>query len=196
MSQTLDRVVNNVATHLPGAVTSVIQLELFNVLNDFFSTSNIWQEEIPFTVRAADAVPTTYYIEQESVSSIVRLLYIIDGNKLPVAGVMATPGEIVLSQSPSQDGTLTATVALTTSDPVGSDGFPEFPDWIVNKYCTGIIDGVIGRMMAQPAKPYTNLQLASVRTRSFRSCVSDAKAEALHKNVNNAQSWVFPRFGR
>jgi hypothetical protein len=196
VSQTLDRLMSNVSTHLPGATPAVIQLELFNVLSDFFQNSNIWQEDIPFAVRAADTVPTTYYVEQESLASIVRLLWMVDSSSLPKFGTMATPGEIVLLNQPSQDDTYTATVALTINDPVGADGFPEFPDWIVNKYSTGLIDGVVGRMMAQPAKPYTNMQLAGVRTRSFRSCVATAKAEALHMNVNNAQSWRFPRFAK
>ncbi|MCK1742180.1 hypothetical protein IVA80_15250 [Bradyrhizobium sp. 139] len=196
MSLVLDRLMSNARTHLPGATDPVLQLELFNVLNDFFQVSNIWQEDIAFPVLATDAAGTTYPVAPVALAAIVRFMWMLDGSGRPAYGTMATPGEIQLLRQPSQDDTYTVTVALTVNDPAGVDGFPEFPEWVAAKYSTGLVDGVLGRMMAQPAKPYSNMALAGLRTKSFKACVSQAKAEALHKNVNNGQSWRFPRFAK
>lgn len=197
MSLDTDRLMNNARNYLPGATDTAIQLELFNVLNEFFQDSNIWTEDIEFTVTAGDdPADTTYYIEAESVASINRLIGIVDSNDNPVGGTMAVPGEIVLDNEPGQNDTYTATVALTVNDPTARDGYPEYPQWILNKYSLGLISGVVGRMMAQPAKPFTNAQLASFHYKQFRAAVSLASNEAQHKNVDNAQAWRFPRFGR
>lgn len=190
MSLDTDRLLNNASVHLPGVTNATIQLELFNVLNDFFQTTNAWQEDITFQVTPSVAC---YPIEQSSVSTINRLMYVLNTDQRPVAAYMPSPGEIKLVTVPTQAGSLTATVALTVDDPIGKDGFPEFPAWVLTKYGTGILDGILGRLMAQPAKPYTNMQIALVRTKSYISTRSTAKAEVLHGNLNNGQTWHFPQ---
>lgn len=192
MSLDADRVMANVRNHLPGVLDPVVQYELYNILNDFFQVTNAWQEAITFYVNG-DGVTTDYQIEQSSVSTINRLMNVVDSSNIPVAAIMATPGDITLQRAPTVADTYTATVALTIDDPVGRDGFPEFPSWILPKYNLGIIDGVIGRLMAQPAKPYSNPQIALVRTKSYIAVRSRAKAEVLHSNLNNGQTWSFPQ---
>lgn len=193
----LTRLMNNARVHLPGAIDANLQLELFNLFNDFFQDSNIWQEDITFQVKALDADDTTYFIEQESVSTINRLLCVMNSADQPVAATMQVPGEILLGIKAGTDDTLTATVGLTVNDPVAASGanagFPEFPAWILNKYGTGLLEGLLGRMMAQPAKPWSNQQMAIFYMRKMAGTTSQAKIDALHKNVNNAQAWRFPQ---
>lgn len=191
MSLDTDRLMNNARVHLPGATDAVIQQEFFNVMNDFFQTTNAWQEDITFDVTVN--VTDDYEIEQESVSSIVRLLRVVDANSLPVKAIMTEPGSISLKFPPSMNQTYTATVVLTVDDPLPSAGFPVFPAWVLNKYNTGILDGVIGRMMMQPAKPYSNPVMGDRRTKSFAKTMSNAKAEVLHGGLNNGQTWRFPQ---
>jgi hypothetical protein len=193
----LTRLMNNARVHLPGALDTALQYELFNVLNDFFQDTNIWKEDITFGVTALDPAPTTiYYIEQSSVSSINRLLGVVNDSGLPVNAAMATPGELTLQLPPGNTATWTATVALTVDDPVAASGsnagFPEFPVWVLNKYNTGILSGVVSRMMAQPAKPYTNPALSLQHHKIYAKAVRTARGEALHGNLNNGQNWRFP----
>ena len=90
-----------------GATDAAIQLELFNVLNEFFQDSNIWQEEIDFSVLSTDDPATkVYYIEAESVASINRLLGIVNSDDAPIYGTMQVPGEIILNTQPGQDDRL------------------------------------------------------------------------------------------
>jgi hypothetical protein len=190
MSADTDRLLNNARVHLPGVTDATIQLELFNVLNDFFQVTNAWQEDIDFQTSPS---VVEYTITPTGTSTINRLIWVQNANQIPVDALMPTPGTIKLILPPSQIDTLTATVALTIDDPVDGDGFPNFPAWVLTKYNTGILDGVLGRLMAQPAKPYTNAQLAVIRLKSYIAARSSAKAEVLHGNQNNGQTWRFPQ---
>lgn len=198
MSYATERLIKNARVSLPGSLDDAILLELFNVMDQFFRESSIWTEDIPFTALPSEPAGTVYYIEPESVSTIVRLLYVANGTGFRQRCIMPVPGEIVFmsppsGQEPDADYVYMASVALSIIDPVQRDGYPEFPQWILEKYATGILSGLIGRMMAQPAKPYTNLQLALSHMNAFRKTISVAGTESLHQNVNNAQAWVFPR---
>ena len=193
MSYATDRLIKNARTSLPGSLDNVILLELFNVLDTFFRTTSIWTEPVTFSVTANDPVGTIYYIEPESVSNIIRLMGVASSNGFRQRALMDLPGEVTFMTPPGQDDTYTATVALSIIDPTNSNGYPEFPSWILDKYGVGILSGVLGRMMAQPAKPYTNPQLSVGHAKLFSKTVSIASNEASHSNVYRAQAWVYPQ---
>jgi hypothetical protein len=199
MSYATDRLIKNARVSLPGSLDDAILLELFNVLDQFFRESGVWGEVIPFSVGPGDPVGTVYYIEPESVSVIVRLYTVTNIDGVRQRAAMSIPGEVTfLTPPPNQEPYgnpfyYTAHVTLSIVDPVQRDGYPEFPEWVLEKYGTGILSGLIGRMMAQPAKPYTNLQLAVAHMAAFRRTISIAATESLHRNLNNAQAWVYPR---
>lgn len=192
-SLALTRLMKNVRVHTPGAIDSVIQLELYNVLATFFSDTNIWREDINFSVLAADVQGTVYPIVSTAPSSIVRLIGIKNSDDIPVAGTMATAGAIILNNALGTAATLTATVSLTVDDPVDGEGYPEFPAWTLDKYFYCILDGVIARLMAQNAKPFTNLKLAAYRERLFKAAVGTVKGEVARMNLHNGQAWRFPQ---
>jgi hypothetical protein len=194
----MNRMMDNARIRLPGATDGTIQLELFSCLNEFFQSSNIWTEDVPFQVFQTSLNfyenPEAFTYEVTPTMGVInRLMYMLDTQGNPRGGSMATPGVIILDYSPETDTTYTATVGLTVTDPTTRDGYPEFPAWILNKYGNDILDGVLARMMSQPAKPYSNAQLALVHAKNFRGAISQAKVEAQHKNVYRGQSWRFPR---
>jgi hypothetical protein len=198
MSYATERLIKNARISLPGSLDDAILLELFNVLDQFFRESGIWTEAIPFSVTPGDPVGTIYYIEPESVSTIVRLSHVFNTDDIQQRAWMRIPGEVTFltpppNQEPPATYVYTAHVTLSIVDPVQRDGYPEFPDWTLQKYGPGILSGLIGRMMAQPAKPYSNLQLAAAHMAAFRKTISHAATESLHGNMNNAQAWLFPQ---
>lgn len=198
MSYATDRLIKNARNALPGSLDGVILLELFNVLDQFFRESGIWTEIIPFSVYPNDPAGTVYYIEPESVSTIVRLISVANLDNIWQRAVMDIPGEVtflrpVSVQEPDKYNTYTACVVLSIVDPVQRDGYPEFPGWVLEKHGNGILHGLLGRMMAQPAKPYTNAELAKAHLAGFRRAISTAGTESVHRNVHNAQAWRFPQ---
>lgn len=190
MSQTLDRLMDNIRIRLPGAIDGTIKNELFATLDEFFQASNVWTEDVEFDVQAG---VTTYNVIPTGVAMINRLMGVVDANQLPVAVTMATPGEIVLVYEPTTVGTYTAQLSLTVADPTTRDGYPISPDWVLDYYANDILDGVLGRMMSQIAKPYTNERMAIYHMRRFSGAVSRAKVMAQHRNVYRGQNWRFPQ---
>lgn len=190
MNYDLNRLMDNLRIRLPGALDTVLKLELFSVLNDFFQGSNCWYEDIDFPVTAGT---TEYTIIPYNTAAPVRLLGVVNSAERPQAAVFSLPDALTLIAAPSEADTFTARVALTVSDPVSRDEYPVFPGWVLNKYNNDIQDGVLGRMMSQIAKPYTNERMAIYHMRQFRGAVALAKVEAMHQNVYRGQNWKFPQ---
>lgn len=194
----MNRLMDNARIKLPGALDGTLQLELVNVLNDFFAGSNIWKEDLPFQVTPTsetyleDPAAWTYTIVP-SQGQINRVLGVVTSKGLPVPVGMSIPGEIVLARQPSEADTYTAQVALVLGDQMTKEGYPAFPEWILSKYYNDLLDGLLGNMMGQLAKPYSNPNLAQYHLKKFRSAVSQAKVEAQHENVYRGQSWRFPQ---
>ena len=185
----IDRLMDNVRVHLPGAVDSLIQREIFNTLDEFLKTSLLWTEEIPVDLSAGE----TIYDVIPAAGQPTQLITVVNPDGITVGASMAEPYVLVLQNTPTTEEELTATVALTVVDPVKTDGNPEVPEWIVTKYYLGILDGVLGRMMSQPAKPYSNERLAIYHLRRFRDATAGARVDARRKNVYGAQRWRYPQ---
>ena len=194
----LTRLMDHTQIRLPGALDSVIRLELFALMNDFFQGSNIWFEDIPFDVVPYDgpiiANPEAFTYDLVPImGSITRLSGVRDSQGSTRSASMPVLGQVLLNEAPQDADTYTARVFLTVTDPVSRDGTPQFPDWILNKYGGDILNGLMGRMMSQLAKPYSNLQLANVHLRQFRAATMQAKVEASRQNLYRAQNWRYPQ---
>jgi hypothetical protein len=141
-----------------------------------------------------DNVTTTYTVTTtETPATINRFMSAVDGSKFPVLATMQTPGTIVLDHPATKADTYVVTLALTVADPTNSDNYPYAPAWIINKYFNGLIEGVLGRLQSQPAKPYTNERMSIYHLRRFRAAVALARVEANHLNTYERPAWVFPQ---
>ena len=189
-SRDLSKLMDRARVSLPGARDNLIQLELFATVDEFFKLTNCWYEDVDFGVVSGTR---SYLVTPTGVAKIVRLIGVVNSDERPQWAVMPTPGEIQLSTDPSVAQIFTARLALTISDPVMRDGYPEFPQWAYDKHSETVLSGLLGRMMSQPAKPYTNMQLSVYHMRRFRDGIARAKVEAMHQNVYRAQSWRFPQ---
>lgn len=197
MSSDIIRLITNAQIQLPGAVSTALQQELFSIADQFFKGSNVWLEDIDFKVPGNDPAGTVYQIAATGNVLIDKLMYVRDSDgDAPVTAFMSTPGEITLRTQPNSDSVYIATVGLTVSDPVQRDGYVTMPEWVLNKYREVFLDGLVGRMMAHPAKPYSNTQLSVYHLRKFTSGISAARIEAQRNNVFRAQAWRFPVYGR
>lgn len=183
------RFMSNARMRLPGALDGAIQQEMFDVMKEFFDGTNIWREDVSFSTVVDQ---TEYEVDQTEASSINRLMWLLDTNDLIVNATMNEPGIIVLGTEPSIVETLTVTYALTVDDPVDSNSYPQFPAWVLKKYSIGLLDGVLGKMMTQPAKPYSNERLAIYHLKRFRDAVARARTESDRGQLNAAQRWRFP----
>lgn len=193
----LNRFMDNARTRLPGAVDGFIHLEMFNTFNEFFQRTNIWTEKIPFPVLATNAAGDMVDIIPDS-GTINLLLSALDGDKNQRPVSMPMPGCLMFDSPPGADGTWTAVVSKTCTDPIAKSGtyvgLPEVPDWVLKKYNNGMLDGLLARMMSQIGKPYSNAALARTHSARFNMAVSAGKTEASHNNLYRGQRWRFPQF--
>jgi hypothetical protein len=190
----IQRILQNVQTHVPGAIENVIQLELYNCMDEFFKESNVWTQDINFNVLG-DNTTVSYTIVATNGGTINRLIWVKNSNGARVSNItMHVPGTIVLQNAMSTADTWTARVACTVIDPTDSQNYPTntADGWIYDRYGNVFQDGTIGRLMMQPAKPYSNQQLGIYHTRRFMNGVSLARSEAARQNLYGVQQWRFP----
>jgi|SRR6478736_893453 len=191
MASPFDRLMETIRPHLPGAVDQAIRQELFPVCKTFFEESNVWTEDLDFTLPAntvtTEVLPYT--------GKIVRLISVTK-DRAPVYNVTMTDTENGIIQFPYQStaaGNYVCTVALTVSDPVSRDAFPIVPVDLVSKYWQTLMWGILSNMMAQPKKPYTDVSLASYYANKFNGSSSRAMQAQATGNTYGSQAWRFPQ---
>lgn len=198
VSPEISRFMSNARVRLPGAADSAIQLELFAALKEFFINTNSWREEIQFQVEPSlqeyHDNPEAYTFSISAANgAVVRLIGTQNEDGRWVEAIMPSPGIIVLGKLPIAAEIYTSLVTLTVSDPVTPDGYPYFPEWALSVYPNEILDGVLGRMMGQIAKPYTNPPVAVVHMRKFRQGMAMARVATKRQNIYAGQPWRFPK---
>jgi len=193
MSADFDILINSVRARLPSALDGVVRLELQNVIKDFLSESNLYVDTIPINVVVGQ---TDYPIF--SINGVInRLMTVADSYNNPVPSSLVPPTLTVqdfvvrLAIKPSTAATFNAYVALTPDPSVPVD--QSIPDWVIAKYREGFEDGILARMMTQPAKPYSNMKLADYHGRKYRKAINLARNEALHAYKFRGQGWGFPQ---
>lgn len=197
----ITRLMNNARVRLTGATDDALQRELFMVMDEFFKQTNVWKEDIPITIPGNDPAGTRYIIAPNEPGNITQLMWVFTASSddsmargAAIAAGMDVPGELWLGAQPSSEQYLVVTVALTVQDPVNRDGYVVFPAWVAQKYGDAILDGLLGRMMTQPNKPWTNSQMSVFHLRSFNSKKVQARVEATRNNTYRQQAWRFPGF--
>jgi hypothetical protein len=176
-------------------------------LTEFFHDSNAWREHIHLPVTAGTQC---YRLVPRDQGKIIRLVGVWDGLRIPVAAFMPRPGELEVRwpiQTTSIQPTGTPPFPLTQTnpwlvtvieniqDPTGSDEIPVCPAWTFGLYRQYILDGVLGRMMGQPNKSYSNQTMSAYHLRRFRTGIMQARTAAARQNTVGAQTWSFPRGG-
>lgn len=67
------------------------------------------------------------------------------------------------------------------------------PDIAYAQHYDALLDGLLGRLYSQPAKPYSNPQLAAYHLKRFRNAIAVFHAEA-NSGYAGAASWAYPSF--
>lgn len=194
--QDLDQLMASLRPKLPGASDAGIKVELFNVCKEFFDESCSWQEDL--TLNSVADVDT--YTLVPTSGQIVRLSGVVDENGLPLPAVLNGIGlrdaEIKFANPFSGVQEFTATVQKTVLIPTDKDDFPIVPDWLLPLWGGGIIDGVLGKMHNEPAKPYSSETKARYHLSRFNDAVQKATVAMLRRHTTGTQAWRFPGFAK
>jgi len=203
----LDSWLRDLLPRTPGIVRKVATRELILTVREFYEQSSSWRVVIgPKNMQPGKA---KYGLSPyDAYANIVRVLG-VELSSMPLAALTRRPpGEEPVSGSPwgfyveSPDlirlwptpretvaNTLTFHVALTPKLSV-----THLPRISATHHYDAILDGALGRILAHPAKPYSNLTVGQYHLRRFRDAIAKYKGEAI-RGYNGAQPWAFPRFG-
>jgi hypothetical protein len=200
-----DAFMNQCRIKLIGASDSGIKEELFDVLDEFCEYSGAWQETLTVPVLAgttSGGVSTNviYTLNPSHDGYIIRLVGVWDPNVIPQPAFMPTfdggpnaVGPLQLVNPVNQNQTFTVTVAKTVKRPTTRDNIPIFSDTLFRRYHRVLQDGVVGKLMGQPNKPFSNTQMAQTHQARFQQGISTARVQVQRQNTLGAQAWSFPQ---
>ena len=189
----LNRLMDNARIKLPGALDGAIQLELFNVLDDMCRTVEFDMRSFDvqlstafqtYTIQApSGAVPVTFYAAGHETYPSDRMRVDVGPATLVFLDPLttqqaATPAVVTMTLAPDPDAAPTAWLTAA----LWAEGY------------SAILDGLLARMMAQAAKPYTSPQMALVHARAYRGGKSRIKRLRATRGDPSGASWAFPPF--
>src|SRR6478736_5341851 len=165
----VDRIMDQLRLKLPGALDGVTQLELWNTVDDFLTRTNVWIDETTVELKPGKLV---YEFSPSAAGASVRRIMDVRntaGTRSTTKAWMPVPGTLQIASGVSDKLDIVVVTAVTIADPGKRQVYPSLPEWMWSEYQTELIDGTIGRMMGQPAKPYSNPQLAAYHLKSYSS---------------------------
>lgn len=178
---------------LTGASESGMHAELYDVLKEFFADAHCWREDIEFQAKANT---DEYLLSPSEDGQIISLVGTWDDKGIPVPAFMAEFATVKLLHAPQFDPPAKwfSRVIKNVTLPTVRDNVPVAPRWTLQVYSVHIMDGLLGRMMGQQAKTYSNATMSAYHLRRFRQGIKIARVAADQANLKGAQSWAFPRY--
>jgi hypothetical protein len=200
----VEYVLNECRIKLPGSADSGIKQELWGVIKEFLQDTNSWIEHQKLLVTANVC---HYDVTPRDGGQIIRLIGVLDGNRVPVSATMSNLGRLEIHQQiniSSVDVPLTDRSTASNHPwkfcivknivfPQTKDQLPIAPDFVLRVYSGTIVDGVLGKMMMQQSKAYSNVALGKYHMQRFRDGIGIARNDAWNQNVLGGQRWRFPQ---
>lgn len=235
----MDRLLATIRSRLPSITPAVLNLELFNTVQEFFNYSNAWRYE---SVTPLTAGVTQYPIFPPSGSELVQIMAaaykgrplsqetpsgggqvnltgLIEGTydnftneTLFTPDVVVAPGNvfqysiffpkfITITVPPTADAAqdpIQLLLALRLSVENMAEDSPNdwsIEPWMAETFHETWVDGVLGRLMSQPNKPYSNPQMAMYHMKRFRRFIAQAKQTGEVGYTFNPKRGRYPRGG-
>lgn len=193
--QDFDQLMNQARVTLVGSSDAGLKAAFYDVCTEFLNDSSVWTQDVQ-----VNAIPTRReYPLQVNEGQIIRLVGVsqapntLNGQPIFIPALMNEVGTLLLAQAPQTAATYAAQVVTNVALPVGRDQVPIGPDWLLPIWHVGLLDGLLGKMMIQPNKSYTDKQQGAYHLKRFRDAIARARVSKLRANTNGAQAWRFPQ---
>ena len=179
-----ERVYDTVQMMAAGLTLQALQLSLWNTIEDFALRSGYFRNNaapwaMPVNVTSIDFNP---YDSDWLVSQVLNV------SGLPLYHVNP-PAELV-------DEGLGTTARSGKADlilkPVSF--YTSLPSEMWSTWFETLVSGTCARLFSQPARPYSNPQMAALHQTKFNVGVSRARARSLGQNAGTSGRWQFPLF--
>ena len=208
----------DVAPVCPGVVRSVLKRQLILACREFFEQSFAWTGTMgPINIVEGQ---NTYALSPfNSYTDVVGVMR-IEVNGVPIAPLYRRPNPIPNSlisptpvTSPVPSGWYQLRPDIIALYPTPQTPLPNPTQMMVfvalrpkpsceqvpliaqTHFYEAILSGVLYRLLNQPAKPYSNLELSMYYEKRFRSYIGEYAGRA-KTGFNGSAQWNFPRFGK
>ena len=213
----LNYLLNQARVKLPGASDAGIKHELYEVLHEFFDTTNAWKFDVQINVQP---LIQAYGVSVPS-GQIIRLFTVLNQDLIqqpavlkapslpgPPGGSTSGPSSINTPPNPStvtdfatislqlqysNAQIFTASLILNVAIPDESHGIPEMPSWTLSKFGRVVLDGLLGKMMGQPSKSYTQDSLSTYHLKRFRDGMAMVRIAITRSSTVGSQNWAYPQ---
>lgn len=186
------RLIDNLQIRLPGALLGTIQLELFNVVDEFCRDIGAWRDILEVTLTAGQ----TLYDLASTGATILELFELSHLSLDTTGAVYEAPGQLLLPIPPNAQDASRPLYANVTLAPAGDN--TDVENWLPVDMWTAhhglLLEGTLARMMSQIAKPYSHPQMAVYHGKRFRNAMALVRATQASGGVNGAPTWSYPRF--
>ena len=190
---------------IPGASDAGIKEELFDVLDEFCEDSLAWRETLTIPILAGTTTGnvssnTTYTLTPQDGGYIFMLIGVWDPNNIPQPAYLPTGegggvsiGLLTFVNPYNINQTMSVAVAKTVTLPNDAKEVPIFSETLFRRWHRYILDGLVGKMMDQPNKSFTDQKQADYHLRRWESGKAMARTQTERENTYGAQAWSFPQ---
>ena len=198
---------------LPGALDEVLHLVFSEIVRDFFQESTVWRQYVDARmVGDRTRYDLNQYVKDARVQWVLNEVT-VDGTQIyprPVNYTTSNPGSVsyyhldgtsavVLSPTPSypKDTKHVLRALAVLVPPPGTiqrSTCGAIPGELMMTWYDAFLWGVVGRMMLDVAKPYSNIQQGVFFTKQYKHKRTEARDVAMRRNMNTTAPWVFPQF--
>jgi hypothetical protein len=182
----LERLYDNVQIVAPTAALPVVKMELWNAIEDFSIRSRLFHAGVTWSMPAGvTSVDFNPYDENMVVTWI---------NDVTGLGQFHVEGDSVLVDENGAAAAARTGTATLILKPASFD--VNLPSILFSTWFETMRHGLLSRLYAQPAKPYSNAALAQVHYLGFERGLRMASATAAIDRARRlGRGWVFPRMG-
>jgi hypothetical protein len=178
----LDRVYDNIEAVLAGVQHSIVQMELWNTIEEFCTRTTIWRLHVGWAMAAG--VNTVNLNPLDDISLVTHILQIYGHQPVRVRApaTLIDAGDTRLARAGS---VVVAAKPRRLADEV-------VPSLLVDEWSEELRDGTLFRLYMQPGKPYTSPQLATMYAKKWRHAMTRALVQAKQSQCRPH----FPYFAR
>lgn len=185
-----DRLMDDARVALPGATDAGIQRELWNVVNEACRDGWLWRETVSVPVVEGQ-------LQYDLAPTGSEVIFVLNAGHetLDLTEAYVEFGKLYLTTLPTAaDAAGFLIVTLVLAPAVDAPNNPEglIPEDMWRMFHQLWLHGLLSRMMAHPAKPYSNATLAVFHRRSFTRDLAEARLQVRTGGVPGVQTWRFP----
>jgi hypothetical protein len=185
----LARLYDNVQAMVPGVLLPVVKMALWNSIEEFYVRSTWRREWVDWCLP-----PHATEVDFDPYDGSWLVAWVLDYYGCGTVRMMVKPPARLIDFTCPTADTERKGWALLALKPTSFD--IEFDPQLFQQWFETILDGALYRLFMQPAKPYSNAQMAQFHGKMYKAGCQRARVVATKGYTNGPGRWAFPYFAQ